>query len=241
MNYTVLNNTLGNSFNLRFSEIVKLVFLYANIQIPISNTTIGSNSNNPSTPIPDTTIPNVNTDTNNIKKDSKKYSSSNRNSFDATKYQKSSIEWNDIDINVETMTLSDDDIIYNQEMERRSSKDKNAELLNNANKKLKSLLSINNIIHTDKKGSNGSINNNSDSNDNQNGTYSNVNYLYNTNGANDESFLEDPSKNNNIFDYENMMGPEEQIRKQRLTEFLSCVFHDYFSNTNTNEWVLINQ
>ncbi|OUM62887.1 hypothetical protein PIROE2DRAFT_10689 [Piromyces sp. E2] len=47
----------------------------------------------------------------------------------------------------------------------------------------------------------------------------------------------DPSKNNNIFDYENMMGPEEQIRKQRLTEFLSCVFHDYFSNTNNNERV----
>lgn len=220
ISYSIINNTLGNSFNLRFSEIVKLIFLHANVQIPINNNMNGINSSKSEASTPTS----LNNNDPNIEP-----SSSLINKYQQT----SSIEWNDIDFNIETMTINDKEI--DKEYSPKSSRDKNIELLNSANKKLKSILSINNIIHTEKKGSNNNINN---QNENNNAT---INYLSNTNIINDDLLMDDPSKNNNIFDYENVMGAEEQIRKQRLTEFLSCVFHDYFSNRNTNEWVLIDQ
>ncbi|ORX43247.1 hypothetical protein BCR36DRAFT_406809 [Piromyces finnis] len=252
--YTSLNNTLGNSFNLRFSEIVKLVFLQANIQIPISNiTTATTTTNNSNIPLHTTSIPKSNSNTN-INLNGNTSSSSNnegikRESHSSlnTHHQNSAMEWNDVDFDIETMKLSDNDDYIAYEKERQLSKDKrNSELFNNTNKKLKSILSINNIIHSDKKESNNSMATTSDitTTNNQNNTHNNTTYLSAINNGsvgNDEWLLDNSVSNNNIFDYENMMGSEEQIRKQRLTEFLNCVFHDYFSNTNTNEWVLINQ
>jgi hypothetical protein len=221
--FTILNNTLGNSFNLRFSEIVKLIFLHANVQIPINDNYKKINSINETS----------------INKIEASSPLSNANSSSMPLYENkyptaSSIEWNDINLSytIETMTLKNEEMSLND-----NSHHKYTDRITNTNKKIKTKLSFNTIIPK-RKGSNGnSLNNISENNSTtMNSNYNSISYF-----SNDDIMIDDPSRNNNIFNYEDVMGAEEQIRKQRLTEFLSCIFHDYFSNTNTDEWVLINQ